>query len=115
MQIVRLILWLVVTALFALFTYANWFRVEVKIWEDLRLETPLPMLVVVAFLLGLVPMWVLHHSKQWRLMRRVRSLENAAQTATAALLANTPEPEPEPLPAPAPDLSGDANPKPEQA
>lgn len=79
MQIVRTIIW--VAALFALvsFSFFNWVPVEVTLWENVVLETKVPVLVVVAFFAGLIPMWIYHRSVKWGLGRRIRSLENAAR------------------------------------
>ena len=77
MQIVRTIVW--VLLLFALlsFSFFNWKPVEVQIWSNLVLETKLPALVVVSFLLGLLPMWLVHRTNKWRMTRRVNALEAA--------------------------------------
>ena len=78
MQIVRTVLWVLLAVALALFAVANWRPVEVSIWDDLVLETKLPVLVIAAFLLGLVPMWLAHRVALWRLRRRVASAEAAA-------------------------------------
>ena len=83
MQIVRTIVWVLLLVALLLFSINNWNPVEVKIWEGLVLETKIPALVVIAFLLGLVPMWLMHRVSQWYFKRRLGSLENAAARAAA--------------------------------
>ncbi|TMM50140.1 DUF1049 domain-containing protein [Qipengyuania marisflavi] len=83
MQIVRTILWAVLLFALVAFSFFNWKPVEVQIWSDLVLETKLPALVVVAFLLGLVPMWLLHRGSKWRLTRRITALETATTKMSA--------------------------------
>jgi lipopolysaccharide assembly protein A len=105
MQIVRTIVWVLLLVAFLLFSFANWDeRVVVQIWDNLVWETKLPAVVVVAFLIGLVPMWLLHLATRWQLRRRIGSLEHAARTASYAA---TPSPEapaePEPVAEPFPD------------
>lgn len=56
-----------------------------KIWEDLVVETKIPALVIVSFLLGLVPIWVLYSSTRWRMQRRIKSLETAVRSAAAGM------------------------------
>lgn len=102
MQIVRTIVWVVLLIAFLLFAINNWRPLEVKIWEGLILETKVPAMVVLSFLLGLVPMWLFHRGATWRLTRRIHALENAARTATAALAPATPIPVEEEQPAIAP-------------
>ena len=89
MQIVRTIVWVVILAALLIFTAFNWNSVEVQIWTNMVLETKIPALVIVAFLLGLVPMWLIHRGTKWRLQRRIAGLESAAR-ANAKAAAATP-------------------------
>jgi hypothetical protein len=97
MQIVRTIVWVLLLVALLVFSINNWNPVEVKIWEGLVLETKVPALVVIAFLLGLVPMWLMHRVSQWYFKRRLGSLETAAARA-AAMPPPAPAPAAEPLP-----------------
>jgi hypothetical protein len=98
MQIVRTIVWVLLLAALLVFSAFNWNPVEVKIWEGLVLETKIPALVVIAFLLGLVPMWLMHRVSQWYYKRRLGSLESAAARAAAMAPPPVPAPSAEPLP-----------------
>jgi len=80
MQIVRTIIWVLLFVALLAFSFFNWETVEVTLWENLVLETKVPALVIISFLLGLIPMWVFHRSVKWSLNRRIRSLENAARS-----------------------------------
>ena len=82
MQIIRTIVWVVVLLALLLFSINNWQDVEVKIWEGLILQTKLPALVVSSFLLGLLPMWLLHKGASWRWNRKIGALENTVRAAT---------------------------------
>jgi hypothetical protein len=88
MQIVRTIGWVLLLFSLLAFSFFNWKPVEVQIWSNLVLETKLPALVVVSFLLGLVPMWLVHRASKWRATRRI----NALETATNRLATPTPAP-----------------------
>lgn len=81
MQIVRTIFWVLVLVGLLAFSFFNWRPVEVAIWENMVVETKVPALVIVSFLLGLVPTWLYHRGVKWRLSRRVQSLENAVRSA----------------------------------
>jgi len=98
MKIVRTIVWVLLLVALLIFAVNNWNPVEVKIWEGLVLETKIPALVVVAFLLGLVPMWLLHRAARWNADRRIASLESAARAAAMS----TPAPPAAPAPTPGP-------------
>jgi len=98
MAIVRTIIWVLVTVVLVLFTINNWQPVDVRIWSTLVLETKLPALVVLAFLLGLVPMWLVHRASLWRHRRRIASLEtNVARVAPVVESAPPPPPPAEPI------------------
>ena len=82
MQILKTIFWVLLAVLLVLFSIGNWETVTVYIWQNLVLETKLPALVIGAFLLGLVPMWLIYRATKWRLKRRIAALE---ASLTAAL------------------------------
>jgi putative membrane protein len=98
MQIVRTIVWVLLLVALLVFSINNWNPVEVKIWEGLVLETKVPALVVIAFLLGLVPMWLMHRVSQWTYKRRLGSLETAAARTAAMAAPVAPAPATEALP-----------------
>lgn len=104
MQIVRTIFWVLLLVLLLAFSFFNWKPVEVQIWDNLVLETKVPALVIVSFLIGLVPMWLIHRGMKWRLHRRITALETAARNnAVAAPTTTMPADEPTSIsPSPAP-------------
>jgi lipopolysaccharide assembly protein A len=82
MQIVRTIVWVVLLVALTAFAAVNWDeRATVKIWENLVVETNIPAIVVVSFLIGFVPMWLLHRATRWQLGRRIGTLESTARNA----------------------------------
>jgi len=107
MKIVRTIVWVLLLVGLLIFSVNNWNPVEVKIWEGLVLETKIPALVVIAFMIGLIPMWLLHRAARWNADRRIASLESAARAAVMA-------PAPAPVPAERPaELAPAEEPKPD--
>ena len=84
MQFVRTLFWVLILAALLIFTAFNWKPVEVQIWTNMVLETKIPVLVIVAFLLGLVPTWLLHRGTKWRLERRIGHLETATKSYAEA-------------------------------
>lgn len=84
MQIVRTILWVMLACAIMLFSFLNWNPVEVTLWDGLLVETKVPALVILAFVLGIFPMWLYHRSVKWGLDRRIRSLENSIKSAAIA-------------------------------
>lgn len=90
MQIVRTLIWVLLFAGLMFFSYFNWKGVEVQIWTNLVLETKVPALVIVSFLLGMIPTWLLHRGTKWRLTRRIKTLEAAARIPQVAPAAAAP-------------------------
>jgi uncharacterized integral membrane protein len=82
MQIIRTVIWVLVLVALGLFTLNNWQPVEVKLWEGIILETKLPALVIVSFLMGFLPMWLLHKGVRWRLNRRIGLMENTVKASS---------------------------------
>jgi hypothetical protein len=86
-----------------LFSFLNWKPVEITLWDEFIVETKVPALVILAFLMGLVPMWLYHRSVKWGQNRRIRSLENSIKSnaLTRQSEAATPTPVDRPVEKPA--------------
>lgn len=89
MKILRTIVWVLAAVGFLIFAAYNWQPVELTLWQNLVLETKVPMLALLAFLAGFVPMWAVHRSVTWGLNRRVRTLENSLKNSAMAQRADT--------------------------
>ena len=101
MQIIRTIVWVILLIALLLFSVNNWQNVEVKIWEGLILQTKLPALVLTSFLLGLIPMWLLHKGASWRWNRKIGTLENSVRAASVSTpIVPAPAAQPDPAPTP---------------
>ena len=105
MQAVRTIVWVLLLVVLVAFSVLNWNEVEVTIWPNLILETKVPALVVIAFLLGLLPTWLVHRGVKWQMQRRIASLEAAAR-------ANAVTPPAPPPPPPVAETPADPAPSP---
>lgn len=84
MKILRTILWILAAFGFLIFAIYNWQPVELTLWQNLVLETKVPVLALLAFAGGFVPMWALHRSITWGLNRRIRALETSLKNAAMA-------------------------------
>lgn len=85
MQVIRTIVWVVLLIALLLFSLNNWDTVTVKIWEDLVWETKLPVVVLISFLLGWLPTWLVLLTGKWRMNRRISSLEAVTRQPSASL------------------------------
>jgi lipopolysaccharide assembly protein A len=84
MQFLRTVFWVVLAVVGVIFATANWTPVTVNLWSGMVVDTRLPVLMLVTFLLGLVPMLIVHRATRWTLRRRLDSA-NRALTETAVL------------------------------
>lgn len=84
MRILRSIAWVLAALGFLIFAIYNWQPVELTLWQNLVLETKVPMLALIAFGAGFLPMWAYHRSIAWGLNRRIRTLENSLKQAALA-------------------------------
>ncbi|WP_430429589.1 hypothetical protein [Parasphingorhabdus sp.] len=113
MQFIKTLFWVVLAVVLVVFAANNWSPASVLIWQDVRVDTKIPVLVIGAFLLGFVPLWLMHRAMKWRLTRRIKTLEDAAKPKSAP--APTPfdlskEQIAKPSPAPAPKTSAAVSP-----
>ena len=82
MQVVRTIVWMLLLFSILVFSWANWDEnVTVRIWSGMFWETKLPAVIIVSFMIGFIPMWILQRGTTWRLNRRIANLENAVRSA----------------------------------
>lgn len=118
MQFLRTAFWVVAAVAIALFCKANNRALDIKVWGDIIWQTRIWFPIVLAFLLGAVPLWIVCRASRWQHKRRIDSLERALASATAAATADSivappvPAPavsnEPMPSPLPPPNSTGPA-------
>ncbi len=94
MQFLKTLFWVLIAVAAVVFAMYNWVAVPLALWGGLALEVKLPLLLLVAFLLGLLPMLVVHRTTRWRLRRRLDAAERslAEREAAAAGLGAPPAP-----------------------
>lgn len=102
MQVIRTILWIAITAILVAFIAMNWTTAPVNIWpladgNYLHFEWPVGVVALLFFLLGAVPVWLVHRAASWRLKRRIAALENSLHAVSS-----TPAPPPAAPPVAAP-------------
>jgi putative membrane protein len=77
MQFLRTLFWVVLAVVAVIFAVNNWTQVTVNLWGGLQADAKLPVLLLGAFLIGLVPMYLLHRATRWSLRRRLDSAERS--------------------------------------
>lgn len=85
MNSLRLILVALLAAGLALFSFANWNMVEVRLWPGTLVAMPLPLLILIILALVYVPMSLWTRGQKLLLNRRIQRLEAALGDTEAQL------------------------------
>ena len=80
MRFLKTLIWVTIIVGLMVFATNNWAPVSVSLWGGLRLDTKLPALVIVAFLIGFLPLYLVHRTQIWRMKRRILTLEGNQRT-----------------------------------
>ena len=85
MQFLKTLFWVLLAVFIALFASRNWSDATLNLWGDIQVDIKLPVLMAVMFLLGFLPVFLLHRTRLWTLKRRLaveqRQQAIAAQSA----------------------------------
>lgn len=92
MAFLRTLFWIVLTVVVVVFSLRNWVPVTVNLFGDLQADVKLPVLLLIAFLAGFLPVYAWHRATRWRAERRQVSYVPPPATAGVAPLAQPPAP-----------------------
>jgi lipopolysaccharide assembly protein A len=81
MRFLSTLFWVLVAVIVALFASRNWTDVTLNLWGDIQADIKLPLLLLVFFLLGFLPTWLIHRARLWSHRRRIEALERHRATA----------------------------------
>ncbi len=95
MQFLKTLFWVVLAVILVVFSSFNWNAVTIRLWGGLVADVKLPVLILIAFLLGFVPMGAFHLARMWRMKRRIEAYERQI-AAAAVIVAPVAEPVAEP-------------------
>jgi lipopolysaccharide assembly protein A len=73
MQFLRTVFWVVLAVVGVIFAFNNGQRVDVVMWDDISANTPLWMVALLSFLMGLLPILILHRATRWNLNRKLEA------------------------------------------
>jgi putative membrane protein len=87
MQFLKTLFWVLLAVFVAFFAGRNWSDVTLNLWGDIQVDIKLPFLLLVVFLLGFLPTFLIERARLWSMRRRVE-----AQERQQAAVATTPAP-----------------------
>ena len=70
MQFLKILLWVVIAVLLTVLAGHNWHDVTLNLWGDIQADIKLPVLLLLTFLLGFLPPYLVMRARRWRQGRR---------------------------------------------
>jgi len=93
MHFLKTLFWVLVAVIVVLFASRNWSDVTLSLWGDIQADIKIPILLLIVFLIGWLPTWLIMRTKLWSARRRIEAHE---RTRAASLPAEH-EPQEEPV------------------
>ena len=84
MQFLKTLFWVLVAVIVALFASRNWADVTLNLWGDIQADIKIPLMLLVVFLIGFLPTWLIMRARIWSLNRRVEALDRSRVEPVAA-------------------------------
>jgi uncharacterized integral membrane protein len=75
MRFLSTLFWVLVAVIVALFASRNWNDVSLKLWGDIQADVKVPVLVLIVFLIGFLPTWLIMRARLWSHHRRLEAVE----------------------------------------
>lgn len=80
MQFLRTLFWVVVAVFLAILGRNNWSDVTLNLWGPFQADIKIPLLILIAFLLGFLPTFLVLRGRIWALKRRLGMAQRPADT-----------------------------------
>ena len=87
MQFLKTVFWVLVAVVVALFAKANWSDATLNLWGDIQADIKIPILLLIAFLLGWLPTWLIMRARIWSGQRRLEAMQRSQPAAAPVTVA----------------------------
>ena len=77
MQFLRTTFWVAIAVILAIVASHNWRDVTLDLWGNIQVDIKLPVLLILVFLVGFLPPFLILRARLWQMRRRLESLERA--------------------------------------
>jgi uncharacterized integral membrane protein len=84
MRFLSTLFWVLLAVVVVLFASRNWSDVTLNLWGDIQADVKIPILLLIVFLIGFLPPWIIMRARVWGHRRRVEALERQQVTAPSA-------------------------------
>jgi uncharacterized integral membrane protein len=88
MNFLKTLFWVVVAVSLAIFATRNWNDVTVNLWGSLQADVKLPVMLLLTFLAGFLPPYLILRGRIWGLRRKLVLAERPGVTPAAPLPAS---------------------------
>jgi uncharacterized integral membrane protein len=93
MQFLKTLFWVLIAVIVALFASRNWTDVTLNLWGDIQADIKVPVLLLIVFVVGFLPTWLILRARIWTLGRRIEAMErNRLASLQGEPAAEEPEP-----------------------
>ena len=75
MNFLKTLFWVVVAVSLAIFASRNWADVTVNLWGNIQADVKLPVLILLAFVVGFLPPFLILRGRIWTLKRKLAVAE----------------------------------------
>ncbi len=82
MRFLKTLFWVLIIVAITIFSVQNWTPITVNLWGGLVMDTVLPVVIISAFLLGLLPALLLHQATRWNLNRKLDNVQRSLNQMT---------------------------------
>jgi uncharacterized integral membrane protein len=83
MRFLSTLFWVLLAVLVALFASRNWNDVTLNLWGDIQADVKIPVLLLIIFLIGFLPPWLVMRARVWSHRRRIELLERQHAAAVS--------------------------------
>lgn len=84
MNFLKTLFWVVVAVSLAIFANRNWADVTVNLWGNIQADVKLPVLILLTFLIGFLPPFLILRGRIWGLKRKLALAERPPVTSIPA-------------------------------
>lgn len=86
MNFLKTLFWVVVAVSLAIFANRNWADVTINLWGNIQADVKLPVLILLAVLIGFLPPFLILRGRIWALKRKLTLAERPTVTSIPAPL-----------------------------
>lgn len=83
MQFLKTLFWVLVAVVVVLFAARNWTPVTLNLWGDIQADIKIPILLLIFFVLGFLPTYLVMRTRLWTHRRKLDSFERSRASASA--------------------------------